>query len=35
MKDGKIVDIKLEFPDDFTEQMLEYGKEHSFLPVNN
>lgn len=31
-KEGKIVDVKIEYPDDFTKQMLKYGKEHSFLP---
>lgn len=31
----KIVDVKVEYPKDFTEQMLEYGKNYSFLPVNN
>lgn len=34
-EDGKIVDVKIEYPGDFVEQMLEYGKEYSFLPVNN
>ncbi len=31
----KIVDVKIEYPDNFTEQMMDYGKNHSFLPVNN
>jgi len=31
----KIVDVKIEYPDDFTEQMMDYGKNHSFLPINN
>lgn len=35
MKDGKVVDVKVEYPKDFTEQMLEYGKNYSFLPVKN
>jgi dipeptidyl-peptidase-3 len=34
-EDGKIKDVKIEYPDDFTEQMMEYGKKYSFLPVNN
>ena len=29
-KDGKIVDVKVEYPSDFVTQMLEYGKEYSF-----
>ncbi len=28
---GAITDVKVEYPDDFTEQMLEYGKMYSFL----
>jgi dipeptidyl-peptidase-3 len=35
VEDGKIVDVKIEYPDDFVEQMLEYGKNHSFLPHYN
>ncbi len=30
-KKGVIEDIKVEYPDDFTKQMLEYAKEYSFL----
>lgn len=33
--DGNITDIKVEYPDDFTEQMLEYGQKYSFLPDVN
>jgi dipeptidyl-peptidase III len=29
----KIVDVKVEYPEDFTTQMLEYGKKYSFLPA--
>lgn len=32
---GKITDIKVETETDFVQQMLRYGKEYSFLPVNN
>lgn len=28
---GEITDIKIEYPDSFVDQMLKYGKEHSFL----
>ncbi|MFH1070673.1 MAG: dihydrofolate reductase, partial [Candidatus Glassbacteria bacterium] len=32
---GKIVDVKIEYPKDFTEQMLFYAKNYSFLPTYN
>ena len=35
MEDGKIVDVKISYPDDFTKQMLEYGEKYSFLPHIN
>jgi dipeptidyl-peptidase-3 len=28
---GKIVDVKIDYPDDYVKQMLRYGKEYSFL----
>jgi dipeptidyl-peptidase-3 len=31
----KIVDVKIEYPDDFVKQMMEYGKSYSFLPLYN
>lgn len=34
-QDGKVVDVKLEYPTSFFEQMMEYGKNYSFLPVVN
>jgi hypothetical protein len=34
-KEGKIVDVKIEYPKNFTEQMLEYSKNYSYLPVIN
>jgi dipeptidyl-peptidase III len=34
-EDGKITDVKIEYPVDFTEQMMDYAKNHSFLPTNN
>ena len=30
-KDGEIVDIAIEYPEDYTEQMLYYSSEYSFL----
>ena len=33
--DGAITDIKVEYPDDFVKQMLEYGEKYNFLPVTN
>lgn len=35
MKDGEIVDVELEQFDTFTDQMLFYGREYSFLPTYN
>jgi len=35
MKNNEIVDIKLEYPTDFTKQMMNYSKNYSFLPDIN
>lgn len=35
MKGDEIVDIKVEYPMDFTGQMLFYGEKYSFLPAGN
>ncbi len=35
IENGKITDVKVEYPKDFTNQMLEYGKTYSYLPVEN
>ncbi len=35
MKGDEIIDVKIEYPDDFTKQMLEYSKEYSFLNTYN
>ena len=35
MKDGKITDVKVEYPTSFFAQMLEYGKRYAFLPAMN
>jgi dipeptidyl-peptidase-3 len=35
MKGDEITDVKIEYPTDFTKQMMEYGKEYSFLPDKN
>ncbi|PJJ61214.1 dipeptidyl-peptidase 3 family protein [Hymenobacter chitinivorans] len=32
---GKIVDVKLEYPSDFAQQMLEYSRKYKFLPNYN
>ncbi|HEX2898979.1 MAG TPA: dihydrofolate reductase [Bacteroidia bacterium] len=32
---GNIIDIKIEYPDDFTQQHLYYGEKYSFLPNVN
>lgn len=31
----KIVDVKIEYPANYVEQMLEYSRDHSFLPNKN
>ena len=35
MEDDKIMDVKIEYPEDFTEQMLYYAQKYSFLPHYN
>ena len=35
MESGRIVDILIEYPTDYTAQMLEYSKNYSFLPSKN
>jgi dipeptidyl-peptidase III len=35
MENGKVKDVKISYPSDFTKQMLDYGKKYSFLPVKN
>lgn len=34
-ENGKITDIKVTYPEDYTGQMLDYSKNHSFLPTYN
>jgi len=34
-KDGEIIDVIVEYPMDFTQQMLYYGDNYSFLPTVN
>lgn len=33
--DSAIIDVKVEYPTDFVQQMLDYGQEYAFLPVEN
>jgi len=35
MEGDEIIDVKVEYPDDYVKQMLKYGKEYSFLPTYN
>lgn len=35
MKGEELVDVKVEYPDDFAAQMLEYAEQHSLLPTEN
>jgi dipeptidyl-peptidase-3 len=34
-ENGEIVDVKVEYQDDFVKQMLDYEENYSFLPVEN
>ena len=34
-ENGKIVDVSVEYPTDFTTQMLEYSENWGFLPLEN
>jgi len=34
-QDGVITDVQIEYPNDFTEQMLEYAERYAFLPAWN
>ncbi len=34
-RNGEIVDVAIEYPEDFTEQMLYYAREYSLLPTYN
>lgn len=35
MDGDKITDVKIEYPDNFFDQMMDYSKKYSFLPINN
>ncbi len=35
MESGRIVDIKIEYPDNYPAQMMAYSKNYSFLPSKN
>ncbi|MFC6999517.1 dipeptidyl-peptidase 3 family protein [Rufibacter roseus] len=35
VKDGKVVDVIIAYPDNFTQQMLEYGEVYNLLPHYN
>lgn len=35
MNGDKITDVKIQYPTNFFEQMMEYGKKYSFLPLRN
>ena len=35
MEGDKITDVKVEYPQSFFQQMMEYGKKYSFLPLKN
>jgi dipeptidyl-peptidase-3 len=35
MEGDKIIDVKVEYPKGFKDQMMEYGRKYSLLPLNN
>ena len=35
LEGDKIIDVKIEYPNNFVDQMLFYGKSYSFLPTHN
>lgn len=35
MNGNDITDVKVEYPDNFFQQMMDYGKNYAFLPVKN
>jgi len=35
MKGDEIIDVQIEYPDDYVQQMLYYSERYSFLPVHN
>jgi dipeptidyl-peptidase-3 len=35
MDGDKITDVKVEYPESFYQQMIEYAKKYSYLPVKN
>ncbi|MBC6698261.1 dipeptidyl-peptidase 3 family protein [Hymenobacter puniceus] len=35
LRDGKVTDVTLEYPTDFAQQMLEYGRKYKLLPNYN
>ena len=35
MEGDKVIDVKIEYPENFTKQMLEYGKNYALLPAYN
>lgn len=34
-RNGEIIDVKIEYPEDFLQQMLTYGEKYSNLPIRN
>ncbi|MDA2925192.1 dipeptidyl peptidase 3 [Acidobacteria bacterium AH-259-L09] len=34
-RSGNIIEVRIEYPEDFTKQMMYYGKYYSFLPTYN
>ena len=35
IENDEIIDVKVEYPDDYTKQMIRYGEEYAYLPTYN
>ena len=35
IEDNEVIDVLIEYPDDFETQMMEYARDYSFLPNTN
>jgi len=35
IENNEIIDVKVEYPDDYSKQMIKYGEEYSYLPTYN
>ena len=35
IENDEIIDVKVEYPEDYTKQMIQYGEKYSYLPIKN